>query len=157
MSRLLLAALLLLVPFTASAGGGLAPKKASDIVTVSQTGQPCPGGGGYYVLDDRQLPTGQSVSFAIPPGKVLILTGVTWSAVSGTPGAPVIGLLSSQAPGTSLVSHHYSSATFASDGTVFETELTPPAVIAPGRSICFSVTAGSFNAASLHGFLVPDK
>lgn len=154
MPRLLPAALLLLVPLTASAAGGLAPKKASEIVRINQTGSLCPLSG--YVLDDRQLPNGESVPFTIPAGKVLIVTGVTWSATSGTPGAPVIGVLSSQTP-QSLVSHHYSAATFASDGSVLQSVLTPPVVIGAGRSICFYVTAGNFNAASINGFLASDK
>src|SRR5262245_33683038 len=154
MLRLLPAALLLLVPLTTSAAGGLAPKKPSDIVKVNQSGQPCPFGG--FVLDNQQFPNGENAVFAIPDGKVLIVTGVTWSATSGTPGAPVVGLISSQGQGVSLVSHHYSSPAFARGGAVLKTELTPQLVVAPGRLLCFFVTAGSFNAATVHGFLAPD-
>ena len=99
MSRLLRAVPLLLVPLVASGAVALEPKKASEVVKIGSSGDPCPGAGGF-VLNDRQLPNGQVVTFGIPEGKVLVLTGFSWSSVSGAPGAPVTTLLSSQAPGS---------------------------------------------------------
>jgi hypothetical protein len=139
---------------------GLEPTKPSQIVMVGQSGALCPFGGG--AIDILLGGDGSYAPFVIPAKKVLIITGFDWSAINGPAGSQVLAVLSTQianppAENIPVVDLTTSTTTFASNGKASKNELTTPLVVRPGRTLCLFVTAGLFNAATVQGFIAPDR
>jgi hypothetical protein len=73
----LLAVSMLLVPHGVSATG-VGPAKPSDLVTLIPQGF-CPSGG--FDMKIRVLPDASEVPFAIPAGRVFVITGWQWGEI----------------------------------------------------------------------------
>jgi formylglycine-generating enzyme required for sulfatase activity len=138
-----------------AAGGSLGPKKASDLVLLISSGQAvCPFGGS--AIDVRELPPGSEGPFVVPAKKVLIVTGFQWYLEGGTPGAPVTLFLSGQIASGANLSVALATATFASDGTSFGSQLTPPIPAQPEQTLCIRPNAGTLVSGTVSGFLAPN-
>ena len=134
-------------------GGGVAPSKPSQVVTLFQSGSSCPTAG--IAIDKVAMSDGTTASFVIPSNQVLVVAGFEWQA-SGVAGNGVTAILSTQAS-SAVTSYATSTTTFNSAGVAFKNDMTPLIVIKPGRTICISVTSGSIASAFVHGFLAPNR
>src|SRR5574338_187886 len=146
MTRHVFALLLSVAAAGAAAAGSLEPRKASDLGVLSQTGAPCPLGG--YAIADRP---GADEDFFVPAKKVLVVTGFEWQVEAGAPGAPVAVLLSAQT-NDSQIGLAFAPGTFATDGKSWGSHTTPLVAAGPFRTLCLTVTAGSFVSGTVHGF-----
>jgi len=71
----------------------LAPDKASDLRTLTNTGAICPGTSSAQAVDQQQNPDGTIAPFSIPAGSVLVITSYSF-AISTSPGSTEnVGLL----------------------------------------------------------------
>lgn len=85
MIPLTLALLALSAPISAEV---VAPDKPSQIVHLRGgpgSGTNCTPFVGSTLLDHQLLPDGTTVPFTIPPGRVLVLTGVSWNLFGAPP------------------------------------------------------------------------
>ena len=135
----------------------LAPQRASDLVTlrISQTGEHCINrttkANEGFQMTNQVTSTGYIVPFAIPNGKVLVITDYQWGPSNVGPNAfePVSLLLQggddpeTVSNGNGLVG---SSASVV--GWV---------AVRPATSICISGSIQPNPFAIVHGFLAPDE
>ena len=153
-----------------AAAGTLAPNKASQVVTLSTSGgTPCGAGGpaGNGQLVDQQIdPTGSNISFQIPTGKVLVVTGGTILVHFGVAGNSVTVFLEEFGGGGGGGNPvHVSSLVLDSNGSGHTDFVLDPGVIvkavtaSPVQGICADTQGapGAVINATLHGFLAPDK
>jgi hypothetical protein len=146
-------------PCTALAGG-LAPKKASDLVTLaSQSGPGC-GVPSAYPLSERSLGDGTYASnFEIPAGQALIVERVRASTALAE-GAELVVLVGN---GTTFnVAGRKTAANNALDETDIEIEFSPGLSVRSGMSLCVAIVSkgagtAAFYGAQAHGFLTKDK
>jgi len=142
-----------------SEAAGLAPKKASNLVTLATTGG-CllPQLAVASQFTTRNLPDGSSVPFTIPNGQVLIVTDVDWTANSGAGNLPrteqAILLLVTNTSITGLGENVATGITQAVGGSF---HFTNGVVVAPNTSLCIGLTSNNTVAAFLQGYLASDK
>jgi hypothetical protein len=144
----------------------LAPSKPSQIVTLTYDGF-CAGGTSLdNIIGIRIMPDGTTQPFTIPPGQVLVVTGIDWSAYRCPP---------STAPGTVLM-YVFLGATgrvaFADTAVIGagatptsacsiggKASIVPNLVVKPGIELCagFDNQGFSGSPAIVHGFLTSDE
>jgi hypothetical protein len=153
-----------------AAAGPLAPTKASQLVTLFTSGGTFCGGGGPAgqgrLVDQQTDPSGNSHTFQIPTGQVLIVTSGTIQIASGLAGSSVTLFIEEfGAGGGGGNPVHGSSLVLDSNGSGHTDFVLNPGVIvkaiasSPVQGLCAD-TQGAPNAvinATLHGFLAPDK
>jgi hypothetical protein len=147
------------------AAPSLAPRPASDLVTLLG-GAPATGGctGAERPIDRRALGDGSTGPFAVPAGKVLVLTGVEWfSTETGTGRSVLLTVLHRTPLGaqTLFTSHALSTPTGA--GYAGAQSTIPRVVVKPGVPLCVTQyidnqpAGGSLpGSVILHGFLTDD-
>jgi hypothetical protein len=141
-----------LAPFAASA---LAPKRASDLVTLVAEGEgECPLGG--HAFDTRVLSDGSQVPFAMPPGRVLVVTGFDFVIGGAPPGAATSVVVNQQPAGTKNASPVLQADGVASASGFIAGGVTsnPGVAVSGGVPLCILPAAAG---GVLHGFLAKDK
>jgi hypothetical protein len=161
--RIIGTALLAIVWAATASAGGLAPKRASDLVTlISDPSTPiCPGTSVPHSFADRLLPDGTRVAFSIPSGQVLVITSYDWIVEGSSEanrtvwtGVGVFDVAMNQNR-LALTSSAGADGTGRAAGST-----TAPAGIAvtSGAAMCLDYVGGASAAyATLHGFLATDK
>jgi hypothetical protein len=156
----LVVALLLSPTFVARSGAAaLAPKRASDLRTVTASKQHgCPSLFGFAV-DTVQNPDGTTAPFVVPPGNVFIITSWEWIACASTPDGHSLAVRLSADNG-SLTDPFLSigtgtasstSSTNCSGGSV----QTPPGVaVKSGTTLCIVDPNATI---VVHGFITRDN
>jgi hypothetical protein len=150
--------LLLCVSWATVAGAVLAPAKPSQMVLITAATQTVacpPEPGGTEDLTEQIFPDGTRGPFSIPPGQVLVVTEVEWSAGAATPGVYVgVGLFLSSAPNSPL----WSDAALAdSTGFAAKSSPVPNAVIKSGGTLCRRSRPGLSLGIMVRGFFTRDK
>jgi len=144
---LMLAALLTAAPAHA---GGLAPKKPSDLRTVT-TGLGCPGFSGSVIVDNQQNPDGTQTAFSIPAGSVFVVTSYNFIASAG-PGLTASGnLFIPNGVGLSIVDVGYAATDTNGLGGVSVT--TPNGIVVKSGSVLCATETSTV----VHGFIAKDK
>ena len=154
---LALAVATILVWSTPSLAGPLAPTKASQVVTLQNSGL-CPDGQ-RQVLGSRIFGDASQAGFSIPEGQVLVVTGAVVTMLSANPiGVYEIDLTIESQDMTAFAQPVLASGNAGTaQKATLQLEIPPGLVVKPGRVLC----AGSAPSATLHanvfGFLAPDK
>jgi hypothetical protein len=162
MSRViaLVVALLLSTVFVARSGAAqLAPKKASDLRTVSNLARhTCPNLLLGVALDTAQKPDGTTAPFVVPPGSVFILTSWEWADCASTPDGlpPVVSLFTDNGVTQAILGFSGGptisrGSTNCSAGTV---ETPGGVAIKSGPTLCVSDNNASV---IVHGFITRDN
>jgi len=130
----------------------LAPDKASDLRTLTNTGAICPGTSSAQAVDQQQNPDGTIAPFSIPAGSVLVITSYSF-AISTSPGSTEnVGLLAIN--GTTVSGLTQCFAVTDAAGHAGASCTTPAGIAVKGGStLCVSRPSRVF----VHGFLANDK
>lgn len=137
----------------------LAPKKPSDLVTLAR-GDSCDPNPIGRKVDQLQNSDGTLLPFSIPPGKVLVVTGIDWT--QGNTGAPnkaeILFLHSQTASGVinpMVTSHDNGSADGRAGASIPVTGVT----FKSGETLCVSANTGNIGSLGVrvHGFLAKDR
>jgi len=163
MSRVvaLVVALVLSPAFVARSGAAdLAPKRASDLRTLSTSRRGCPNLAVGLALDTVQNPDGTTAPFVMPPGTVFIVTSWEWVDCTGTAdNRPAVVLLFANTDlNGSLLSLSSGTTTSTSSENCSASVVQTPGGVAvkSGTTLCFS--DGNTNASVLvHGFIARDN
>lgn len=166
--RWLLTILLLTTPVSGLAqrprtGVPLEPTKPSQIVTLQTQLTPCPvQGTGFWLADTQTLPNGTTAPFPeIPPGQVLVLTGLSFVAVraGSSFNRTQILLLNTSLPpsGIALALLFHSVAHTEGLDLGGGSAALHNAVIKPGTALCLGASDGFFVTGVISGFLAPDE
>jgi len=162
MLRTLAIASLLLVALAAHArAASLAPRHASDIVTLVTSGTPCPFPVAGDLLFDRQIrPDGTNVPFTVPAGKVLVVTGYEFRSVTPYAGRAVAGLLFPATSGVGDQRWAVGEPVVLSGANVVIVNTQAPNLTFK-TDICLEtadgVLPGPVSSGIVHGFLAPDR
>jgi hypothetical protein len=84
MARLALLGFVLMIGVWPTAAVAIEAPRPSLIVVLRATTGLC-GSSGHRAIDRQMLPDGTLVPFAIPPGAVLVVTGMAWNFLSQPP------------------------------------------------------------------------
>ncbi len=135
----------------------LAPVKASDVLTLTNSSPTSCGGGGAATIDQVANSDGTIVPFVIPPKKVLVVTGVEWDA-TGAEGTQFVFLLV-RIGGSTANTVFRDSAVAGSGQHASGNAVIPAAVVKSGTQLCAAISGSPSTAPALvvHGFLAPDK
>jgi len=144
--------------------GPLAPKKPSDLVTLTRGSTPCPLLMGFFLVDTRLQSDGTSAPFSIPPKSVLVVTGMLAASNGGTPGiaGSTIGVGLSVGATTPI---YQTVVADASDAFTAQTSVPSGIVVKSGTNICvvaqdvanpFPTLETGFGV-QVYGFLAKDK
>ena len=163
MRRALCLGLLLTAWSTKAYAGPLAPTKASQIVVLTAASTPCAADPDATAVNVRNLPDGTTAPFTIPPGQVLVVTGIAYRVSGGLANeAKNVLLFTAKLP--------FASVLFFSGVITGDTALgrlgggsasIPNAIVKAGTEIC--VQASEINGAAaevgavVYGFLAKDK
>jgi hypothetical protein len=159
----LVVVLLLSPAFVARSGAAaLAPKRASDLRTVTNFGRQhrCPSLVLGFAVDTVQNPDGTNSPFVVPPGSVFVVTGWEWAdCESNANNLPLVvslfidnGVTLTQAYlGLSAGTTTSTSTTNCSGGAV---QVPGGAVVNSGATLCFGDDNGSV---IVHGFIARDN
>jgi len=131
----------------------LAPDKASDRRTLTNTGAICPGTSSAQAVDQQQNPDGTIAPFSIPAGSVLVITSYSF-AISTSPGSSTenVGLLATN--GTTVSGLTQCFAVTDAAGHAGASCTTPAGIAVKGGStLCVSRPSRVF----VNGFLANDK
>jgi hypothetical protein len=137
----------------------VAPKRASDVITVITTTAACPFSGGGQLFDTQIRSDGSRAAFTIPAGSVLVVTGLEFISQS-TAGQDVAGTLLYGNTGEEVFFtigdvHDFGSGT----NTVHHDTQVPNLVVS--TSLCFRTTSGQPTplpfVGLIHGFLTPNR
>jgi hypothetical protein len=137
----------------------LAPRKASDVVTLTTTGTPC--GTQGTAFDELDLPGGGTAPFSIPPGMVLVVTEIEVVVAGGGTGSGGITVL--RTTGGSFGSFIAEAFVNLSNSPGATFTLPTGSVVASGTTICAegsNFTTGGTPltvGGTLHGFLAEDN
>ena len=134
---------------------GLGPDRPSQIVMLRPGIHPSSICGTGTPLDRQVLPDGDEVPFTIPPGRVLVLTGVTWVIGSANPNSSFGVAVSLHFPSGHSTPLFRTGAVTDADGVAFGSALIPNAVAASGPALCYATTATG--DVSVYGYLTDDK
>lgn len=147
----------------------LAPQHASDLVTLrqSQTGEHCvdrtTGTTEGFAMTNRVLSNGAIIPFAIPSGKVLVITDFQWGPTLVGPNAfePVSLLLQGgENPMTVSATGNNSpgaNSTSANGLAGSNASVVGWVAVKPATMICVSGSIQPNPFAVVHGFLAPDE
>jgi hypothetical protein len=145
--------------------GPLAPTKASQVVTVTPSGNTvCPLTPNGLVIDTLNKPDATTASFSIPPGSVLVITQVEMTTIDWSAAGDQceVGLELQTANSLSFLAHHDDLCN--ARGQIVATQTFPTgAVVKPGSALCvvgFDLShgfpLGGANAV-VHGFFAKDS
>ncbi len=138
--------------------GTLAPKRASDLVTLSHSAPPGCGFGNGHPMNVRALSDGTTEVFEVPPKQALVVTRATFY-VSTAEGARVF-LDVGSAGSTARVAQTSGPSDFF-DRVLLEFDFGPGLAIGPGQSLCAFLTGLNASATLLgsaaYGYLAPAK
>jgi hypothetical protein len=152
-----LAALSLAVTAGAVEAEVLGPTKPSDLVTLTTfNGTQCGKDPIGRTLDHRQNPDGTISPFAIPSGKVFVVTGLNWTQgnTGGVNKAEILFLHSLTPSGVifpMVIAHDNGSG----DGRAGGSMVVSGVIFKSGQTMCVSVNTGNIGSAIavVHGFL----
>jgi hypothetical protein len=133
-----------------AAAGPLTPTRPSDVVTlVNGAGNPCTVTGS--ALDLRVQPDGTRVPFAVPPGRVLVVTGIDFTTPDAA--ATDVELFVERPPDASQV--------FVTSTAGGGSASIPDVIVGSGSALCVRAVPKGGGAspvlAVVHGFLAKDK
>jgi hypothetical protein len=159
MVRLVAFALAVLVA-GCSGAVALEPTRPSQIVMLTTSGGASCGPSEETALDNQVLPDGTRVPFTLPPGQVLVLTGMSWNLFGQTPDRlTVLGLAVKL--GTGIIVGKFRAAALADAGGRSSGSVLIPKVVvrpAPGLPLCVGgFSAGSSGGVFVYGFLNADN
>jgi hypothetical protein len=164
--RFLGVALAMLGIASAAGAGTLAPAKASDMVVLTYSNF-CTGTTSLAnIIDTQILPDGTTQPFTIPSKKVLVVTGIDWSAsrcpALSAPGTVemyvFLGVNGRVAFNDAAVIGAGTPPT-SSCSTGGKASVVPNLVVRPGVELCAGYDNQTFGGAPaiVHGFLAKDK
>lgn len=163
MSRVvaLVVALLLSPAFvTRSGAADLAPKRASDLRTLSTSRRVCPNLLVGLALDTVQNPDGTTAPFVVPPGTVFIVTSWEWADCTGTSDnrPAVVSLFANTDLNVSLLSLGSGTTTSTSSENCSASVVQTPGGVAvkSGTTLCFS-DINTDATVLVHGFIARDN
>ena len=152
----LTACLITVVALEASAA--VAPKRASDVITVITTTTACPFAGGGQLFDTVIRSDGTRAAFTIPTGSVFVVTGLEFIS-SSTAGQDVAGTLLYGNTGEDVFFTIGDVHDFGSSSVVHHDTAVPNLVVR--TSLCFRTTSGQPSpppfTGLVHGFLTRDR
>lgn len=131
----------------------LGPRRASDLVTLVNRGSSCATvGAAGGLLDRRVTADGHEVPFAVPAGKVLVVTGLTWRTTGNT--AHAGATLRLEPPG-SLATGFTDTQPALADGHGGNNATLGGLVVGAGVGLCLANSGDSAGAPSglLYGYL----
>lgn len=138
--------------------GDLAPQKASDLRTITQSGASCPGiMGSSQVLDTQRNPDGTSTAFSIPPGSVFVVTSYSFSGggagfAQGTEDSVYLGI---NTAGNPLLIAHCGATSGANTGFAGSCAIPDGVAVKSGSVLC--TWPLSEVEVLVHGFIAKDK
>ena len=136
----------------------VAPKRASDVITVITTTTACPFSGGGQLFDTQIRSDGSRAPFAVPAGSVLVVTGLEFVSDS-TAGQDVAGTLLYGNTGEEVFFTIGNVHDFGGSDVVHHDTQVPNLVVS--TSLCFRTTSGQPTpppfVGLIHGFLTPNR
>jgi hypothetical protein len=136
----------------AAAAGPLVPTKPSEVVTLAFSGTVC--ASSSVALDQRVLPDGTTVPFAIPEGRVLVVTEVDWQIDGNTPSVTMTFELRALTPAATATTFFTDFATSNAEGDAGNVRPVANAIV--GTALCARGSTG-VQEAYVRGFLAKDK
>ena len=140
--------------------GGLAPKKASDLRSVTGSGNPCPNGfPNYRALDSQGNADGTTSSFSVPVGSAFIVTSFDWT-VCTNPGTMFLAdakLVITNGAVFSIAARGIGElgASGCAGGTV---QIPSGVAVKGGSTLCFEdYFASGSSGVTVHGFTTKDR
>lgn len=132
--------------------------KPSDLVTLTASGAVCPGIAVGKVFDQRVNANGTVTPFAVPPKRVLVVTGLDWRQglpLGSNQTDEIFVYHANTTGGGTLID----SVGRASDGASGANVAVTGVVVAEGLQLCFQVNSGNGGSADavLHGYLAKDR
>lgn len=144
---------LVLFALLTPAEAGLAPSKASQLVTLTASGATCLSG--LVKVNTQIHGDGTSAAFTIPAGMVLVITGAEWDATGGAGGVDTF-FINLEGTGTSTV--HVAAGPVGSTGLAGgSSSFSSGIVVKPGTNICVGLNSLNTPVPVIHGFLAKDK
>ncbi len=138
------------------ARAGVAPATASQLVTLSTNGTVCPFNAAALVFNTRIAADGTTSTFAIPTGKIFIISSFD-GVILGGPASSAQDLILLVAPNFIVAT----APKFTLDSSGFGAEardLTTPFALKSGTTLCIGSDSGTAVFRSLvHGFFAKDK
>ena len=137
------------------------PKRASDVVTLGTAypPAPCPASATALLFDTRILSDGTRAPFAIPAGKVLVVTGLDYVS-DGVSGSAVAATLIHATSGEQLFTTVGTVHNFGVGSDVAHHSTAVPQLVVKG-AVCLQTDSGTSpplpSQGVLHGFLAPDR
>ncbi len=131
---------------------GLTPKFPSQLLNIDNfdgTTCSCEGSSNGFTLNTQANPDGTFSAFSIPTGKVLVVTGMTWFAVTSAGSG---GFMSLCVDGNEV---WFDTAVAGSDGEIGRSLQLAPLVFKSGHELCGGGDVGS--EVLLTGFLTKDN
>jgi len=142
-----------LLAVTTPAQAGLAPSKASQLVTLNASGATCTSG--LVKVDTQVKGDGTTTALTIPAGMVLVITGAEWDTGGGAGGVDTF-FINLEGAGTATV--HVAAGAVGSSGLEGGgSSFSSGIVVKPGTNICVGLNSGKVPIPIIHGFLAKDK
>jgi hypothetical protein len=159
-NTVLMAIVSLVALATPAIGGPLAPKKPSDLVTLTSSGAACTNyGSAARRLDRRINPDGTVTPFSIPAKQVLVLTGASTfledAGVSDTAYTQIVYDIPPTQFGQGAI--FAAGATDSGGGGTLVSSYSPNMVVKSGVRICCDHSGLTFFGCNAYGYLTKDK
>lgn len=138
---------------TAATRPNVGPRTAGHLVTLRGRGTPCAtAGASGQLLDARVMTDGSEADFAVPPGQVVVITGLAWRTAGNT--AHAGATLRLEPPG-SLTTAFVDTQPALASGIGGAVASIPGIAVGPGVGICLVNSGDSAGAPSgvLYGYL----
>lgn len=154
--RAFFAGLWLALATATPAAAGLAPTRASQLVTLIPGDRECDIVG--PALDQQLLPDGSTRPFSVADKQVLIVTEVDWGVTRAPASATAsFTLVQEKLPQSVFIPFFLDGALTDSTGTARRVASVADAVVGPGTQLCvLRIGPGDFGAV-VRGFLAPDR
>jgi hypothetical protein len=140
--------------------GVLGPTKPSQLVNLLASpvlsGTAC----GHPAFDIQNAADGTRQPFDIPPGQVLVVTGLEWNSAFGTASTQALAFLVIQSPDGLTCNAAFSTSGAVTDawGNADATLTIPNGIaVKSGAHLGLQVTNGTLNRAKLYGYLAKDR
>ena len=137
------------------------PKRAGDVVTLGTAfpPAPCPASATALLFDTRILADGTRAPFAIPAGKVLVITGLDYAG-DGVTDSAVAATLIHATTGEQLFTTVATVHNFGVGSDVAHHSTAVPPIVVRG-AVCLQTDSGTSpplpSQGVLHGFLAADR
>jgi hypothetical protein len=139
----------------------LAPTRANDLVTlIADSSTPiCPQTSVPHIFGDRLLPDGTRVPFAIPEGRVFVITSFDWVVEGSTQANNNVWTAVTLMGSGNNNNAFFSAAQADSIGRAAGSTTVPSGVaVGHGTTMCLDFVGGASDSfARLHGFLTPKR